>query len=252
MAKEKDTNYYDTFIRWSWKRQADSDLGCPRLARLRGQDFATGKNFSFNRCHTKKFCVFFRETYFIKAIENFFSYVCIAWYKHSRRWENSRQLCKPSTLSRVCITVSNSPNPSRVYIRLCKHGKRFLLLKCKMTVNKITFDPKCNKLLRVITLGLKCTIHAINDVSYTSFKGAVTRMFDKIHYVTVASYRIYSNKRRHRLSARRPQPPIKRRSHVFPVVASASARPSAKLRIKQWIFYPHANKSHFYKERCCS
>ena len=78
MAKEKDTNYYDTFIRWSWKRQADSDLGCPRLARLRGQDFATGKNFSFNRCHTKKFCVFFRETYFIKAIENFFSYVCIA------------------------------------------------------------------------------------------------------------------------------------------------------------------------------
>ena len=40
----------------------------------------------------------------------------------------SRQLCKPSTSSRVCITVSNSPNPPRVYIRLCKHGKRFLLL----------------------------------------------------------------------------------------------------------------------------
>ena len=56
------------------------------------------------------------------------SCVCIAWYKHSRRWENSRQLCKLSTSSRVCITVSNSPNPSRVYIRLCKHGKRFLLL----------------------------------------------------------------------------------------------------------------------------
>ena len=31
--------------------------------------------------------------------------------------------------SRVCLTFSNSPNPSRVYIRLCKHGKRFLLLK---------------------------------------------------------------------------------------------------------------------------
>ena len=31
---------------------------------------------------------------------------------------------------RVCITVSNSPNPWSVYIRLCKHGKRFLLLKC--------------------------------------------------------------------------------------------------------------------------
>ena len=40
-----------------------------------------------------------------------------------------RQLCKHSTSSRVCITVSNSPNRSRVYIRLCKQGKRFLLLK---------------------------------------------------------------------------------------------------------------------------
>ena len=29
----------------------------------------------------------------------------------------------------LCITVSNSPKPSLVYIRLCKHGKRFLLLK---------------------------------------------------------------------------------------------------------------------------
>ena len=47
----------------------------------------------------------------------------------------SRQLCKPSTSSRVCINVSNSPNPSRVYIRLCKHGKRFLLLKRKKNNN---------------------------------------------------------------------------------------------------------------------
>ena len=75
---------------------------------------------------------------FYKSNRKLFSCVCIAWYKHSRRWENSRQLCKPET------TVSNSPNPSRVYIRLCKHGKRFLLLKCKMTVNKITFERKCN------------------------------------------------------------------------------------------------------------
>ena len=37
----------------------------------------------------------------------------------------------PSTSSRVCIAFSNSPNPSRVYIGLCKHGKRFLLLKWK-------------------------------------------------------------------------------------------------------------------------
>ena len=41
-------------------------------ARLRGQDFATGKNFSFNQCHTKSFTFFSRENYFIKAIQNFF------------------------------------------------------------------------------------------------------------------------------------------------------------------------------------
>ena len=41
-------------------------------ARLRGQDFATGKNFSFNQCHAKSFAFFSRERYFTKAIENFF------------------------------------------------------------------------------------------------------------------------------------------------------------------------------------
>ena len=41
-------------------------------ARLRGQDFATSKNFSFNQCHTKSFAFFSRESYFIKVIENFF------------------------------------------------------------------------------------------------------------------------------------------------------------------------------------
>ena len=86
------------------------------------------KNFCFDQCHNKEFLsFFFSESYFIKAIENVFSCVCIAWYKHSRGWENSRQLCEPSTSSRVCRTISTSPNPSRVYIRLCKHEKRFLL-----------------------------------------------------------------------------------------------------------------------------
>ena len=42
-------------------------------ARLRVQDFATGKNFSFNQCRYKEFCVFFRESHVIKATENFFS-----------------------------------------------------------------------------------------------------------------------------------------------------------------------------------
>ena len=39
-------------------------------------------------------------------------------------WGNSRQLCKPETKSRVCITIENSPNASSVYIRLCKHRKK--------------------------------------------------------------------------------------------------------------------------------
>ena len=77
---------------------------------------------------------FFSESYFRKSNRKLFSSVCIAWYKHSRRWENSWWLCKPSTSCRVCITVSNSPNPSRIYIRQCKNRKRFLLLK-KLTVS---------------------------------------------------------------------------------------------------------------------
>ena len=72
---------------------------------------------------------------FYKSNRKLFSCVCIACYKHSRRWENSRQLRKPSTSSRVCITISNSRNSSRVCIRLGKHGKRFLLLKQLPTIS---------------------------------------------------------------------------------------------------------------------
>ena len=99
-------------------------------ARLRAQDFMTDKNFSFNQCHNKEFQFAFvlRIKLIYKSNRKLFSCICIAWYRHSRCWENSRQLCKPSTSSRVCITVSNSPNPSCVYIRLCKHRKRFLML----------------------------------------------------------------------------------------------------------------------------
>ena len=38
----------------------------------------------------------------------------------------SRQLCKLSSSSPVCITVSNSPNPCRLYIRRCQTRKTFL------------------------------------------------------------------------------------------------------------------------------
>ena len=80
--------------------------------------------------------LFFSGKVFYKSNRKLFSCVYISWYKHLRGWENSRQLCKPSTSSRVCITVSNSPNPSCVYIRLCKHGKRFLLLKYEIVCCK--------------------------------------------------------------------------------------------------------------------
>ena len=47
------------------------------------------------------------------------------------------------TSSRVCINVSNSPNPSRVYIRLCKHGKRFLLLKYPTEDQPLPTSTQC-------------------------------------------------------------------------------------------------------------
>ena len=49
----------------------------------------------------------------IYAIEDYFR-VYIALAKHERGWENSRQLFKPETQSRVCITFKNSPSPLSV------------------------------------------------------------------------------------------------------------------------------------------
>ena len=77
---------------------------------------------------TKSFAFFLGKVIY-ESNRKLFSCVCIAWYKHSRGLENSRHLCKPETKSRICITVSNSPNSCRIYIGLCKHWKRSLLLK---------------------------------------------------------------------------------------------------------------------------
>ena len=41
-------------------------------ARLREQDFATGKNFSFNHCHTKSFAFFLGKVILQKQWETFF------------------------------------------------------------------------------------------------------------------------------------------------------------------------------------
>ena len=84
-------------------------------------------------------CGIIFEKYFIKAIEVFFFRVSIASSKHSGSWENSRQLWKPLTSSRVCITVSNSPNSPSVYMRLWKH--RLNVLYCLyITFHTETFE----------------------------------------------------------------------------------------------------------------
>ena len=69
------------FFRLSWHFKREKSVFWKHLfaiqelitrARLRVQDFATGKNFSFNHRHNKEFCVFSQKSNFIKAIENFF------------------------------------------------------------------------------------------------------------------------------------------------------------------------------------
>ena len=47
-----------------------------------------------------------------------------------------KYFCQLSNASRVCITASNSLNPTRVYMRLCKHGKSALLVKQYKTLSK--------------------------------------------------------------------------------------------------------------------
>ena len=86
---------------------------------LRVQDLATGKNFSFSQCFKQgSFGFFSRESYFIKAIENFFPDI------NTRGLGKFSTVMQRSTSLRVCITVSNSLNQSCAYIRLGKHEKR--------------------------------------------------------------------------------------------------------------------------------
>ena len=80
-------------------------------------------------------------------------------------YANPRQLCKPSTLSRVCITVSNSPNPSRVYIRLCKHGKRFLLLKHQTHYEKSDWSRAFNQFTIACELDMRNALSAA-DIAF--------------------------------------------------------------------------------------
>ena len=86
---------------------------------------ATGKKFNFINARSKQESFFSRESY----RRRFFLYLHIKknWYKHSRGWENSRQLCKPlkpSTSSPVCRSDSNSPSLSHVCIRRKSRKKK--------------------------------------------------------------------------------------------------------------------------------
>ena len=100
------------------------------------------QNFGYNnlglgRISLSKSLVFFAEKLFCKSNRKLFSCVCIAWYKHSRGWENSWQKCKPLTSSRFYIPVLNL---SHFYLRLCKHRKRFLLLKWHLSFLSVYED----------------------------------------------------------------------------------------------------------------
>ena len=76
----------------------------------------------------KEFCCLLGKVIF-KSNRKRFSCICMGWYKHSRGWKKSRQSQTLDSSSWICISTSNSSNPSSVYIRLCKQENSFLLLK---------------------------------------------------------------------------------------------------------------------------
>ena len=100
-------------LRWHFKREKPffgKHLYCRTrtdytLIKLRVQDFATGKNFSFNQWPKQRVFLFFLGKLFNKSNWKLLSCACIAWYKHSRGWENSWQLCEPETRYRVWFLV---------------------------------------------------------------------------------------------------------------------------------------------------
>ena len=61
-------------------------------------------------------------------------------------------------MSRVCITVENSPNPSSVYIRLCKHRKNVSYCFYKITSSKNYNAEKDEKFILFIKTYLLTTL----------------------------------------------------------------------------------------------
>ena len=62
-------------------------------------------------------------------------------------------------------TVLNSHNPSRVYIRLRKHGKRFLLLKYKQSTKAASQKERGHSFDDGIPMGLLAPVYLENSVS---------------------------------------------------------------------------------------
>ena len=60
--------------------------------------------------------------------------------------------------SRVCITVENSPNPSSIYIRLCKHRKKVSYCFYKKTSSKNYNAGKDEKFILLIKTYLPATL----------------------------------------------------------------------------------------------
>ena len=115
---------------------------------LRMQDFVYKtawlvRIFLFISAITKNFAFFLGKVNLLKAIENiiFFPLIGIAWYKHLWGWENfltvMRALDFVSDLQ-SCLKFSQPLSCLyHVYIRLYKHGKRFLLLKSFISNMKV-------------------------------------------------------------------------------------------------------------------
>ena len=87
-------------------------MGSPKTTahyayKLRVQDFATGKNFSFNQYPKQRFLLFSRESYFKKSIWKLFPVGSKKYLLDSR---------KPSTSSRICIIASNSSFTTYLFV----------------------------------------------------------------------------------------------------------------------------------------
>ena len=80
---------------------------------------------------------------------------------------------QPKTKSRVCIMVDNSPSPSSVYVRICKHRKKsFLLLLWN------NFPEKKSKALLFRAL-IKREILTSREVLYTMLVRVIIPCFPK-------------------------------------------------------------------------